>query len=67
MNQEKGIRLALEALYDASQEDIGTGGPDLVRGIYPTVKIMTRKGISDIDTSRIKNIYHEMINQNQGE
>ena len=67
MTEEEGIHLALEALYDASQEDIGTGGPDMVRGIYPTVKIMTRKGISDIDTSRIKNIFHEMINQNQGE
>ena len=67
LSEEEAIRLALEALYDASDEDIGTGGPDLVRGIYPTVKIISRKGLSDIDTSHISNIYNDIINQSKGE
>ena len=56
MTEEEAIRLSLEALYDASDEDIGTGGPDWVRGIFPTVKVITCKGLSDIETSHIRNI-----------
>src|SRR5262245_59588016 len=37
MSREDGLRVALEALVDAADEDVGTGGPDLVRGIFPTV------------------------------
>jgi proteasome beta subunit len=29
------VRVAVDALYDAADEDAGTGGPDLIRKIYP--------------------------------
>ncbi len=61
MKEEETVRVALEALYDAADEDIGTGGPDLIRGIYPTVKTVTEKGISDVDEERMKRIYTELI------
>jgi proteasome beta subunit len=51
----------LVALYDAAEEDIGTGGPDLVRGIYPTVKTVTVKGVIDIDERQIRQIYEQLI------
>src|SRR3972149_5332497 len=35
MPDDKAVLVALEALYDAAGEDIGTGGPDMVRGIFP--------------------------------
>ena len=38
MPRDEALRTALEALIDAADEDVGTGGPDLVRGIFPTVK-----------------------------
>ena len=31
----------LRALYTAADEDVGTGGPDFMRGIYPTAKIVS--------------------------
>jgi proteasome beta subunit len=34
----------MEALYDAADEDAGTGGPDLVRGIFPVVATVTDQG-----------------------
>jgi len=61
MNEEEVLRLTLEALYDAADEDIGTGGPDLIRGIYPTVKTVTGKGITDVDEDQIKQIYAELL------
>jgi proteasome beta subunit len=53
--------LALEALYDASEEDVATAGPDLIRGIYPTIKMVTRQGIQDVDEQRIKQVYNIII------
>jgi proteasome beta subunit len=35
-------RAAVEALYDAADDDTATGLPDLSRGIYPVVVIITR-------------------------
>ena len=35
----------MEALYDAADEDAATGGPDLIRGIYPIVAIGHRPGV----------------------
>jgi proteasome beta subunit len=47
------LRIALEALYNAAEEDLGTGGPDVLRGIYPTVKVITEQGVRDLEASRI--------------
>ncbi|WP_216204755.1 proteasome subunit beta [Amycolatopsis aidingensis] len=38
---EAAIRTAVEALYDAADDDTGTGGPDMVRKIYPNVVTIT--------------------------
>ncbi|MEX1177889.1 MAG: proteasome subunit beta [Nitriliruptor sp.] len=34
------IRTSLEALFDAAEEDSATGGPDLIRRIYPIVAVI---------------------------
>lgn len=49
----EAVRLALEALYDAADEDTGTGGPDFVRRIFPSLKLGTRAGIQDIPEERV--------------
>ena len=51
--EEEAVRTALEALYDAADEDRGTGGPDFVRGIFPTVKLVTRGGALDVPEDRV--------------
>ncbi len=38
------VRTAVEALYDAADDDSATGGPDLVRHIYPVVISITAEG-----------------------
>jgi proteasome beta subunit len=51
--EDEAVRTALEALYDAADEDRGTGGPDFVRGIFPTVKLVTQAGAQDVPESRV--------------
>ncbi len=38
------VRLAVEALYDAADDDTATGGPDLTRRIFPVVMTATAEG-----------------------
>ncbi len=57
----EALKLALLALYNAADDDVGTGGPDLVRGIYPTAKVVNATGITDVAESSIRGIYDDMI------
>src|SRR5439155_7640799 len=41
MDRAAAVRAVVEALYDASQEDVATGGPNIRMGLYPSVKIVT--------------------------
>jgi proteasome beta subunit len=38
---DDAVRLAVEALYDAADDDTATGGPDLTRRIFPVVMTAT--------------------------
>jgi proteasome beta subunit len=38
------VRLAVEALYDAADDDTATGGPDMIRKIFPVVMTATAEG-----------------------
>ncbi len=41
---DEAVRLAVEALYDAADDDTATGGPDLTRRIFPVVMTATTEG-----------------------
>jgi proteasome beta subunit len=41
MEVDAATRVAMEALYDAADDDTATGGPDTVRQIYPAVVTIT--------------------------
>ncbi len=53
---DEGIRVGLEALLDAADEDVGTGGPDLTRGIFPTVKVISSEGIQDVPEETVRSV-----------
>jgi proteasome beta subunit len=59
--EAEALRVVLEALYDAAEEDVGTAGPDFVRGIFPTVKNVTASGIADIPDETIRTIYEGIL------
>ncbi|MGH3681486.1 MAG: proteasome subunit beta [Natronosporangium sp.] len=45
---DEAVRLAVEALYDAADDDTATGGPDRTRKIYPVVLTATAEGTRDL-------------------
>ena len=56
LSVDEATRLAVEALYDAADDDTATGGPDLTRKIYPVVMSATAEGtrrLSDEEAARV--------------
>ena len=53
---DEAITLAVEALYDAADDDTATGGPDLTRRIYPVVTTATAAGtrrLTDAEAAQV--------------
>jgi proteasome beta subunit len=56
LSADEAITLAVEALYDAADDDTATGGPDLTRKIYPVVMTATAEGtrrLTDEETAGV--------------
>jgi proteasome beta subunit len=61
VDADSALRVAVEALYDAADDDSATGGPDLVRGIFPTAVVIGVEGAEDVAESRIAELCREVI------
>src|SRR5256714_3016105 len=48
MARDETIDLALRSLFAAADEDTATGGPDLVRRIFPTVAVISADGFTSL-------------------
>ncbi|HVM21225.1 MAG TPA: proteasome subunit beta [Egibacteraceae bacterium] len=64
--RDEAIDVALEALWDAADEDSATGGPDLVRGIFPLVVVIDRDGYRELDDPEVAERVQEVISDRQG-
>jgi proteasome beta subunit len=62
MAKDEALRVAIEALIDASDEDLGTGGPDLIRNILPSVKTITRSGFGEAAEDEIRRHCEAVLN-----
>ena len=65
MPLDEALRAALEAVIDAADEDLGTGGPDLIRGIYPTVKTITRSGFEEIPSAEVGRVCEAILSEHR--
>jgi proteasome beta subunit len=55
------IRVVVESLYDAADDDSATGGPDLVRGIYPVVMLATAAGTSRVPDTALDPVVRAIL------
>ncbi len=61
MSRGDAVSLAISALYEAADEDSATGGPDLIRGIYPIVATVDRNGFSKLDDAEVAAASQDVI------
>ena len=59
--KEEAIKIAIEALFDAADEDVGTGGPDLMRNIFPNVVAISDPGMEELVDDQIRELFEELI------
>jgi proteasome beta subunit len=54
MDRAAAVDAVVEALYDAADEDAATGGPDLIRNIFPLVATVTATGYQRLDDDEVR-------------
>jgi proteasome beta subunit len=61
LTQDEGLRVAVEALIDAAEDDVATGGPDLARGIFPVVMTVTSEGAMESTDEDVANAVRAVV------
>ena len=54
LTRDDAIDLVINALYQAAEADSATGGPDLIRGIFPVVATITAEGYTRVDDDELR-------------
>ncbi|MFI2510779.1 proteasome subunit beta [Streptomyces sp. NPDC018972] len=63
MSRDEAALAALEALYDAAEDDSATGGPDLSRRIFPVVSVITEDGYERLGETEVRRLSLDMVDR----
>ncbi|MCI3274028.1 proteasome subunit beta [Streptomyces cylindrosporus] len=63
MDRREAALAALQALYDAADDDSATGGPDINRRIFPIVSVITEDGFERLPEPETEELSREMVEQ----
>jgi proteasome beta subunit len=67
LGRDDSIELAVRALYEAADEDAATGGPDLVRGIFPVVATVTADGYERVADAEVAESFTSLVRRRSAE
>jgi proteasome beta subunit len=62
-DRAEAVELAINSLFQAADEDSATGGPDLVRGIYPVIATITTDGFQRLEDSEIAERFRGLLDR----
>jgi proteasome beta subunit len=60
-DEAEAIRTAIDALYDAADDDSATGGPDVARRIYPVVMSVTAEGLRRLSEDEVGTVVTSIV------
>lgn len=61
LTEDEAVRVLVEALIDAADDDSATGGPDVARGIWPTCAVVTPSGSGAVPSARMEAVVTEIV------
>jgi proteasome beta subunit len=67
MARPEAVELAIQSLWEAADEDSATGGPDLVRGIYPLVAVVDANGYDQVGEPEVAERFASLIERKRRE
>ena len=63
LTREEAVRTAVEALLDASEDDVATGGPSVYRRIFPIALAVTASGADEVPEAEIEAAVHAVLEE----
>ena len=63
MDRDAAVVLACKSLWEAADADSATGGPDVLRGIYPVVATITAEGWQRLADEELATRYQAIAQQ----
>ncbi|MET9449748.1 proteasome subunit beta [Streptomyces cinerochromogenes] len=63
LTRREAALVALQALYDAADDDSATGGPDLGRRIFPVVSVITEDGFERLPETETEQLSRDTVRQ----
>ena len=66
-DETTAVELAIEALFEAADADSATGGPDLVRGIFPIVAVVDEAGYRQLPEAEVEERFLALIERRRAQ
>ena len=63
LDRNDAVRLACRSLWEAADADSATGGPDILRGIYPVVAVITAAGWERVGDAELAETFSNIIEE----
>ncbi|TQN31780.1 proteasome endopeptidase complex beta subunit [Haloactinospora alba] len=61
LSESDAVTVAVQALYDAADDDSATGGPDMHRKIYPLIDVITEEGHRRLPTDEVAQVAQSVV------
>jgi proteasome beta subunit len=61
LTERQAVTAVIQALYDAADDDSATGGPDLTRGIFPIISVITEEGFRRTTEAEVSEIARAVL------
>ena len=63
VDEAAAVKLCVDALYDAADDDSATGGPDLTRKIWPVVMSVTDEGVRRLPDEEVGAVVQAVVDE----
>ncbi len=67
LSRQETVDLVINALFQAADEDSATGGPDLMRGIFPVIATITADGFDRVEDDEIRERFNVLLRTLEGQ
>ena len=61
LSADEAVTAVVQALYDAADDDSATGGPDMMRRIFPVVAMVTEAGYARLADDAVAAVADRVI------